>query len=274
VLATGISGAAALLVFGRVEARRRAPLFDVTALRRRRVLGGVSTLLANYFSLLGVLFVVPQYLQYVHGESALVAGLTLAPLGAGTVITAPFSGRIRARLGTRLTIAGPLVATVGGFALLLFLGGGASVALVVISMAVFGSAIALFAPPATAVIMDDLGEAKAGDGGAINQLARQVGGALGVAVVGSVFAAVYAAKVDHVLQSFPSASRNVAAKSIEEAKEVISSVPATVHEHLLPRVTHAFDLGARAGIAVAVIVLLAAATVVMVTLRSSATSRG
>ena len=68
-----------------------------------------------------------------------------------------------------------------------------------LSMALFGAIIPLTIAPATAVIMDDLGEEKAGDGGAVNQLARQVGGALGVAIVGSVFAGVYASRVEERL---------------------------------------------------------------------------
>lgn len=267
VIAAATIGVVCSAAFVRVELRSRAPLFDIRALFRRRVLAGVVALLSLYMGTLGGMFVLPQYLQYVRHESVFVSGLTLAPAGAATLIAAPFSARLRTVLGTPLTLAGSLLLDAAGFATLLFLGGGASVALVVVSMVVLGTVIALGAPPATAVIMDDLGEAKAGDGGAINQLSRQVGGALGVAIVGSVFAALYAARVHDALAGFPATGREQASKSIEEAQEVISRVAGAAHTHLLARITHAFDVGAHAGIAVIVAALLAATLAVIVALR-------
>jgi predicted MFS family arabinose efflux permease len=73
---------------------------------------------------------------------------------------------------------------------LLFLSADSSRALVVLGAGIVGCGMGLTFPPATAVIMNDLGLEKAGDGAAVNQIARQVGGALGVAIVGSVFAAI------------------------------------------------------------------------------------
>jgi predicted MFS family arabinose efflux permease len=267
VVAAGIVAVVSAATFAEFELRRRAPLFDVRALCRRNVAAGAIAHLCLYVGTLGGMFLLPQYLLYVRHESVFVASLTLAPAGAATLLVAPFSARVCTALGNRPTLAGSLLLDAAGFALLLFLGGGASVPLVVISMVVLGTVIALGGPVATVVIMDDLGEAKAGDGGAINQLSRQVGGALGVAIVGSVFAAVYATRVDQALNSFPSASRERASKSIEEAQEVISRVAGAAHAHLLARITHAFDVGAHAGFAVIVAVLLAASLAVVVALR-------
>ena len=73
--------------------------------------------------------------------------------------------------------------------------------------------------------MNDLGEDRAGDGGAVNQLARQVGGALGVAIIGTVFAAVYTNRVDERLTDLTPARRERAADSIEEARDVIERFP-------------------------------------------------
>jgi hypothetical protein len=115
--------------------------------------------------------------------------------------------------------------------------------------------------------MDDLGEEKAGDGGAVNQLARQVGGALGVAIIGSVFAAAYASKVDFRLASLPQSSRDRAGESIEEARDVISGVHGGLHEQLLGRIDDSFDVAARLGFSVAVGLLLVAALVAAVMLR-------
>ena len=74
--------------------------------------------------------------------------------------------------------------------------------------------------------MNDLGEEKAGDGGAVNQLARQVGGALGVAIIGTVFAAVYTNRIDERLTDLSPAQRERASDSIEEARDVLDTLGA------------------------------------------------
>ena len=109
--------------------------------------------------------------------------------------------------------------------------------------------------------MNDLGDEKAGDGGAVNQLARQVGGALGVAVIGTVFAAVYTDRMNS-LAGLSAAQRDRAAESIEEARDVIDATGGTLGKQALAaRVDDAFDVAARAGFGVCVGVLLLAAVV-------------
>ena len=106
----------------------------------------------------------------------MAAGLLLVPLGVGTAIGARYNARIFAKLGPRVTVAGGSAAR-RLIALFLLLGRNTTVVLVLVGTGLIGVMIALAVPPATAVIMNDLGEDKAGDGGAVNQLARQAGGA-------------------------------------------------------------------------------------------------
>ena len=104
--------------------------------------------------------------------------------------------------------------------------------------------------PATAVIMDDLGEAKAGDGGAVNQLARQVGGALGVAIIGTVFAAIYTTRSTMPCEPAGLAARP-AGESIEQAQDVVATGrPAS--RAAARAVDDAFDVAARTGFGVAI----------------------
>src|SRR4029450_8780589 len=93
------------------------------------------------------------------------------------------------------------------------------VALVLIGTGLIGGLVAVVVAPATAVIMNELGEAKAGDGGAINQLARQVGGALGVAIIGTVFAAVYTDQIDAKLARLTAARRGRAPERVGGARD-------------------------------------------------------
>jgi EmrB/QacA subfamily drug resistance transporter len=264
VLAAAALGIAAGVAFFSLEARRRNPLFDVRVLLRLPVAVGAAVILAAYIATLGMLFLIPQYVQYVQDGSAFVSGLVVAPFGAGLAVFAAVSGRLVATFGMQnVMLAGLLTATVG-FVPLLLLSADSGVALVVLGTGLVGSGFGVAFPPATAVILNDLGAEKAGDGAAVNQLARQVGGALGVAIVGTVFAAIYAAEVI-------SAGRvpTVAKESIEDATEAASRLEGMARTDLLNDAVASFDVAARWGLVVCAAVLLVAAACTAFGLRST-----
>ena len=277
VLVTGAVGVLAGVGFVRTELRRRDPLFDVRVLARPAVAAGALAILSVYVAFLGTMFLLPQYLQYVQDRSVVEAGLVLAPLGLGAAVGARYNARVFAALGARLTLAGGLVLLAASTALFLLLGRTTTLALALVGTGLIGLLISLAVPPATAVIMNDLGDEKAGDGGAVNQLARQVGGALGVAIIGTVFAGVYANQIEDELGQLRNAERERAAESIEEARDVIDGVAGPLREVLLVRADDAFDVAARAGFGVCVGVLLAAAACAAIALapkRITGTTQG
>jgi MFS family permease len=160
-----------------------------------------------------------------------------------------------ARYGPRVVLLAGLLTATAGFVPLLLLSGDSSPALLVLGTGIVGCGLGLTVPPATAVIMNDLGLEKAGDGAAVNQLARQVGGALGVAIVGSVFAAIYAAQVAD--DSVPAAAK----ESIEDTTDVASGLHGAARVDLLHDAVTSFDVAARWGLVVCMaVVLLAAAS--------------
>jgi MFS transporter, DHA2 family, multidrug resistance protein len=266
VILTGAVGLVAGVLFVRTELRRRNPLFDVRVLARPAVAAGAVAILAMYISFLGMMFLLPQYVQYVQGRSVVAAGVLLAPLGVGAAIGARYNARVFRALGARLTVAGGLVLMGASMALFLLLARNSTVAIVLVGAGLVGALMSLVVAPATAVIMNDLGDEKAGDGGAVNQLARQVGGALGVAIIGTVFAGVYANEIDTKVGELSSARRARAAESIEEARDVLGGLAATLRDQLTVRVDDAFDVAARAGFAVCIGVLLLAAVFAAVAL--------
>ena len=140
---------------------------------------------------------------------------------------------------------------------------------VLVGTGLIGVLISLAVPPATTVIMNDLGDEKAGDGGAVNQLARQVGGALGVAIIGTVFAGSYTNQIDEKLGGLPAPERERATESIEEARDV-ARASAARYASSCARSADAFDLAARAGFGVCVGVLLLAAVAAALALPSGA----
>ena len=254
VLCAAVAGTAAGLAFFPVELRRTHPLFDVRVLVLPRVAAGAFAILAAYIATLGMLFLLPQYVQYVQDDSALAAGLELAPFGLGLGALATVGGRLMARYGPRVVLLAGLLTTTAGFVPLLLLSGDSSPALLVLGTGIVGCGLGLTVPPATAVIMNDLGTEKAGDGAAVNQLARQVGGALGVAIVGSVFAAIYAAQVTDDGR-VPAAAK----ESIEDATDVASRLHGAARVDLLDDAVASFDLAARWGLAVCMAAVLLSA---------------
>jgi predicted MFS family arabinose efflux permease len=256
VLCAAAVGIAAGVAFFAVELRRVQPLFDVRVLPRPRVAAGALAILASYIATLGMLFLLPQHVQYVQDESALAAGFELAPFGLGLGGLATVSGRLVERYGPRVVLLAGLLTASAGFVPLLFLSADSSPVLVVLGTGIVGCGMGLLFPPATAVIMNDLGVDKAGDGAAVNQLARQIGGALGVAIVGSVFAAIYAFLVAEDGRA-PAAAK----ESIQDASDIASRLHGAAGVDLLDDAVASFDVAARWGLAVCMtVVLLSAAS--------------
>jgi DHA2 family multidrug resistance protein-like MFS transporter len=254
VIVAAITGAAAGVVFVVTELRRRNPLFDVRVLARRRVAAAAFAILAAYIATLGMLFVVPQYVQYVQDGSAFASGLEVAPYGLGLGLLASVSARLVAKFGPTGVLLAGLLTAAAGFVPLLFLSADSSAALVLLGTALFGCGVGAMAPPVTTLIMNDVGTEKAGDGAAVNQVARQVGGALGVAIVGSVFAAVYAAEISED-SGVPAGAK----ESIEGATEAADRLQGAARADLLNDAVASFDVAARWGLAVCMAVLLLAA---------------
>jgi EmrB/QacA subfamily drug resistance transporter len=265
-LAIGLTATVGFFV---VERRVRQPLFDVGVLLRPRVVGGAVAIVAIYGAFLGVMFLLPQYLQYVRGDPASRAGLAILPLGIAGCSTSWASGLLVERLGTRRMLVGGLCAMGIGVGLLVFVGRDTSIAVVLASMALLGGFLGITIVPATAVIMDDLGVERAGDGAAVNQLARQVGGTLGIAVIGTIFASVYSARLEGKLSAVPAASRGAVDDSIEDARRVISGLGGEVKAALVDRVDDAFDVAARLGFGTAAVFLFVAALVALLGLSRS-----
>jgi EmrB/QacA subfamily drug resistance transporter len=268
VLAAAATGIAAVIVFVATELRRRHPLFDVRVFARPRLAAGALAILAAYVAALGMLFLLPQYVQYVQGGSALVSGLELAPFGVGLGVVASVSGRLAGRYGSRGVLLAGLLTGTAGFVPLLLLSGDSSPALVLFGTGIVGGGLGMMFPPATAVIMNDVGTPKAGDGAAVNQVARQVGGALGVAIVGSVFAAVYAAEVTDDSR-VPAAAE----ESIEAATDAASRLHGAARADVLGDAIASFDVAARWGLAVCMAVLVLAAASAAVGLSRGAPAR-
>ncbi|CCM62420.1 MAG: MFS transporter [Candidatus Microthrix sp.] len=190
-LIPGAIGVAVLAAFVVWELRNPHPMLDVSFFSNPRFSAASATITLVFFALFGSTFLLTQYFQFVLGYSPLKTGMLTAPVALGIMTAGPLAPRLVEKVGTKLVVLAGLF--VVGVALLCY-GSEFLMESVPLGMGVrliFGWGMGLVMPPATESIMGSLPRARAGVGSAVNDTTRQTGGALGVAVIGSIFAAQY-----------------------------------------------------------------------------------
>ncbi|MBD3136625.1 MFS transporter [Microbispora bryophytorum] len=192
VLAGLAAGVVLLAVLVRVEARTRRPMLDLGLFRSRVFVWGAVGAAFVSLGMSGVLFVVPQHLQAVLGHDAFGTGLRMIPMVAGLMLGGLAGERLTARLGLRLVMPAGLVVLAAGFGLGAMTSMSSGYGFVAAWLAVLGAGVGLAMVPAMDGVLATLPEERSGAGSATLQTVRQVGGALGVAALGSVLSAAYA----------------------------------------------------------------------------------
>ncbi|MDF3288458.1 MFS transporter [Streptomyces silvisoli] len=213
-----LGGLAVLTLFVLYERRSSHPAFDVGYFRDRRFSASVVTIGLVFFALMGVTFFFVFYTQSVRGFSPLQSGLLLLPLAAAQIIFAPRARLVVNRFGARAVCTGGMLLTSVAFLGFLLLGRSTPVWVLEVVFFVMGTAMAHVMPPATVMIMSSLPREKAGSGSAVNNTFRQVGGAVGVAVLGSVLSTVYRHSIRGELAAVPGLPAHVqhtAGESVE-----------------------------------------------------------
>jgi hypothetical protein len=206
--------AALVLLAGFVawELRTPEPMIDLLLFRRPLFLWACMAITLASFALLGLLFVVPQYLQFVLGFDALGTGLRLLPMIAGTVVGAAAGARLAGRLGYRLPVAAGLLVIAGGLALGATTDLGSGYGLLAGWLALVGLGVGAALAPGTDAVLAVLPPERSGAGTALAYTLRQTGGALGVALLGSLLAQSYTDQV--AVTGLPAPAAEVARDSI------------------------------------------------------------
>jgi EmrB/QacA subfamily drug resistance transporter len=262
VLASFVVGVAFLVGFGWWETHTAHPMLDLHFFQNARFSAASGTITLTFFALYGSTFLLTQYFQFVLLYSPLKAGMLTAPVAVGIMGMAPQAPKLVERIGTKLVVViGLSVVAVG---LLLYgsdmvmssIPGGVAVRML------FGVGMGCVMAPATESIMGSLPKAKAGVGSAVNDTTRQTGGALGVAVIGSVFAARYHAVIS-VPAGLPKAATPLVHDSIGRALEAARryQLPASASRAVHDAATAAFLSGMRLAVVVGAIVVVIAAGV-------------
>jgi EmrB/QacA subfamily drug resistance transporter len=220
VLGPVAGGVAVLAFFVWYEARLRDPSLDVRLFRDPRLSSAVGALGLVFFGMIGAFFFLSFYLQSVRGYSALEAGLLSLPFAAGQMLISPRSAALVQRYGTKAVAATGLLVEAAALTGYQFLSTGTPIWVLGTLFFVQGAGIGAVMPPATEAVMAVVPRERAGAGSALTNTARQVAGALGVAVLGSVIAQVYRGQLAPHLSALPAAARNAADGSITATQAV------------------------------------------------------
>jgi EmrB/QacA subfamily drug resistance transporter len=275
--------AAGLVVLGLFllwERRSDHPMLDVGFFRNPRFSAANAAITLTFFAMFGSIFMLTQYMQFTLGYTPLESGIRLLPYAFTMMIVAPTSARVAERFGSKATVATGLTLT----ALALFLMTGFQVDTaywqVAWRLVIMAAGMGLVMAPATDSVMGSLPLAKAGVGSAVNDTTRQVGGALGVAIIGSIVSSVYGSKTADFFSGTPTpasavdAAKNslggaygvaqqLATQPIPGAKQTAAALVSTANESFV----EAF----RWGLVTGGIVLLVGALIVVLFLPARAT---
>jgi EmrB/QacA subfamily drug resistance transporter len=162
------------------------PMLDPRLFRHRGFTAGTLSLTLQFFGFFGFVFLVLQYLQLVRGDRPIVAALSLIPMALAMMPSARASAHLIERVGARRVCLVGLAVLAGGFVVLAQLDAHSSYWLLLAGIIPLGAGMGLAMTPATTAVTNALPIAQQGVGSAVNDLARELGGALGIAVLGSV----------------------------------------------------------------------------------------
>ena len=215
VLIPAFVGVALIAFFLWIESRSDHASFDVGLFKNRGYAVSITAVSLAFFALSGITFVLPFYLQILRGFDTLSAGLAFVPFAVGQIIAAPRSAAMVEKFGYRAVMSFGLGAVAVALGALSVIQIDTPIWVVLVVFFIFGFGMGNVIAPASTVMQNVLPLARAGAGSAVQNTVRQVGGALGVAVIGTILATRYATNVEPFLGNLP-------AEIPDQAKEVAS----------------------------------------------------
>jgi EmrB/QacA subfamily drug resistance transporter len=236
-------GLGVLALFVTWERHRREPMLDMAYFRNPAFSTATGGMILAFLSMFGVMFLITQYFQLVLGYSPLSAALRLLPMAPIMMIVSPLTPRIVARIGSNGTVAAGMCSIAVGFTAFCFLGPDTAYLYVLFCMIWLVGGIALTMSPMTAAIMSAVPPRRAGAGSAMNDATRELGAALGVAVLGSIAASRYTAGIQAAVAPLSAADRASARASLGTALQTAAHLPGEAGARLVAAADNAFVSG-------------------------------
>src|SRR3954452_12129235 len=221
-------GVMVLVVFVAWELHTPEPMLDMRYFTNPAFSTGTGGMVLIFMSMFGVMFLVTQYLQLVRGYSPLGAALRLLPNAPLMILIAPLTPRLSVRFGAHKTVASGMVCVGSGLLLLRAVDLNTPFPYILGALMLSTAGFALAMSPMTASIMSAVPPRRAGAGSATNDASRELGAALGVAVMGSLAASKYTTAVDPITAALPARLRDAARGSIAGAVRAAAPLPGPV----------------------------------------------
>ena len=219
-----VAGLVIIAVFAVWELHRRQPLLDPRLFRNRRFAAGMLSLTSQFFAFFGFIFVILQFLQLVRGDSSLVAALCLLPMVLCMMPAARLAAKLVSRFGVMRVCVTGLIIAAAGFTVLAQLDADSPYWLIAAGLIPLGAGAGMAMTPATTSVTEALPASEQGVASAMNDLARELGGAIGIAVLGSLLNATYREHLAPYLSGLPASVADRARDSLALAERIGGSV--------------------------------------------------
>jgi Na+/melibiose symporter-like transporter len=223
----GAFGVAAVVItlFVLWELHTKSPMLDMRYFRNPAFSVGSGAMMLVFLAMYGVMLLMTQYFQLVLGFSALDTAIRLLPIAVIMLVVTPFTPRIVQRFGGNRSVAFGMALIALGFGLFTQLTIHTPFWFCWLCLAPLMTGVSLSMSPMTASIMSAVPETRAGAGSAMNDATRELGAALGIAVLGSIAASQYSSHLHDALQKIPASARETASSSIAGALQIAEKLP-------------------------------------------------
>jgi EmrB/QacA subfamily drug resistance transporter len=263
VLGPLLAGLGVLALFVWLQRRTRSPMLDVTLFRNPAFSAACGAVTLVMFALFGAVFFMSFYLQYARDYTPLEAGLRLLPVAVALSFFSPRSAKLVRRFGVKAVSAAGMLLMTAAFTGYTTVDADTSIWVVEALLFLQAAGMAHVVAPATESIMSTLPRERAGAGSAVNTTVRQVGGALGVAILGSILSAAYRTRITPALDVLPPQVRELAGESIGSTQLAAQALPEAVRAPLEAAAVEAFVGGMHAAATGSALVAFLGALVVL-----------
>lgn len=264
-LAVGIGIGAVFVTRQRTLA---TPMINIKLFAHRPFSVSVATNLLAIFAMVGLMFLLPQYLQMVHGMRPMEAGLWMLPAAVAAVIGAIAAAALARHVRLAFLIGGGLLAAATGYALATQFATDSALVLTVVSAGLVGGGVGLAETLTNDVIVATAPPRQAGAASAISETAYELGGAMGIAILGSIASAVYRSELDGTMpQGVPEATGEASRETLGAAIQLSGQLPPEVGAALANAAQEAFVSGMRVAAVIGAVLMAYAAVQAAVLLR-------
>lgn len=256
-----VAGVIILAVFAWWQLRAKHPMLDVRLFKRPAFGVSSTVLILVFFALMGMFFNMSLLLQLVYAYSPLEAAVRMLPMSFAIVVASVLSPRLVERFGKRRVVAAGMLIVAIGVAVLSTLSVEPMYGRLVLSMciAAFGMGIAM--SPTTDLLMSSVPRSRAGMGSAMNDTTRELGGSLGIAVLGSILASRYSSRIAEIVAPLPEAARVAAENSLAGALAVAKHIPGTAGALLAEAAKSAWMDGFRLSLLTGAVIIACSAAI-------------